>query len=93
MSNNKFIAGKTKPGKRLITFRIGGVGLFKKETEIELETEAGKSYYVACTVKQSFTRLRMEFMEVTKSTAHKQMQDMTLDNCQEDIDKKTEQAQ
>lgn len=90
LSNNKFITVKVQPGKRVITSKIGGVDLSKKETMIELETEAGKAYYVACTVKQSITRARMEFMEVTKSTADKQMQGMTLDNCQEDIDKKSE---
>lgn len=91
LSNNKFITVKVQPGKRVISSKIGGADLFKKETMIELETEAGKSYYVACTIKQSFTRARMEFMEVTKSTADKQMQGMTLDNCQEDIDKKSGQ--
>ena len=88
LSNNKFIVVKTQPGKRVITSKIGGIELFKKETMIELDTEGGKSYYVACTIKQSFTRSRMEFMEVTKSTADKQMEGMSLDNCQENIDKK-----
>lgn len=88
LSNNKFIVVKVQPGKRTITSKIGGIDLFKKETAIELETEAGGSYYVACTIKQSFTRSRMEFMEVTKSTAAKQMEGIALDNCQEGIDKK-----
>jgi hypothetical protein len=86
LSNNKFIKVTLPPGKHVITSKIGGVELFKKETVIEVETEGGKSYYVACTVKQSFTRARMEFMEVTKSTADKQMEGMSLDNCQESID-------
>lgn len=88
LSNNKFIVVKTQPGKHVITSKIGGVELFKKETGIELDTEGGRSYYVACTVKQSFTRSRLEFMEVTRSTADKQMEGLSPDNCQEDIDKK-----
>lgn len=86
LSNNKFIKVTVPAGKHLITSKIGGVELFKKETAIEIEAEAGKSYYVACTVKQSIMRARMEFMEVTKSTADKQMEGMSLDNCQESID-------
>lgn len=86
LSNNKFIAHQVKPGKHVYSARVGGVGILKKETEIELETEAGGTYYIACNVKTSFTRARLELIEVTKSTATKQMAKMSLDNCQEKID-------
>ena len=88
LSNNKFMKVTVKPGKHTISSRVGGVGVFKKETELEVETEAGGEYYVACNIKQSFTRVRLEMIEVTKGTGKKQMEKMTLDNCQEDIDKK-----
>ena len=77
-----------KPGKHTISSRVGGVGIFKKETEVEIEAEAGGEYYVACNIKQSFTRARLEMIEVTKGTGKKQMEKMTLDNCQEKIDEK-----
>ncbi len=86
LSNNKFIKLEVKPGKHVYTAKIGGVGLFKKETEIEINAEPGQSYYVACNVKQSFTRARLELIEVTKSTGEKQMAKMSLDNCQEKIE-------
>jgi hypothetical protein len=86
LSNNKFFKVTVSQGKHVINSKVGGVGLFKKETEVELDAEAGKSYYVACNVKQSITRARLELIEVTKSTADKQMKKMTLDNCQESID-------
>ncbi len=86
LSNNKFITHQVKPGKHVYSARVGGVGILKKETEIELETEAGGTYYIACNVKTSFTRARLELIEVTKSTATKQMAKMSLDNCQEKID-------
>lgn len=89
LSNNKFIKVTVAKGKHSITSQIGGIGLFKKETEIEIEAEAGQSYYVACNIKQSFTRSRLEMLEVTKSTADKQMKEMALDNCQEKIDEET----
>jgi hypothetical protein len=90
LSNNKFIMQKVKPGKHVYTAKIGGIGLLKKETEIEIEAEAGKSYYIACNVKQSITRSRLELLEVTKSSADKQMAKMSLDNCQENLDEKSE---
>lgn len=86
LSNNKFIKHEVQPGKHIYTAKVGGVGLLKKETELEIEAEAGKSYYVACNVKSSVTRTRMELIEVTKGTGEKQMAGMTLDNCQEKID-------
>lgn len=88
LSNNKFIRVVVKPGTRRVSSRVGGVGLFKKETEVIIEAEAGGEYYVACNIKQSFTRARLEMMEVTKGTGKKQMEKMTLDNCQEKIDEK-----
>ena len=88
LSNNKFMRVVVKPGKHMISSRVGGVGLFKKETEVEIEAEAGGEYYVACNIKQSFTRARLEMIEVTKGTGKKQMEKMTLDNCQEKIDEK-----
>jgi hypothetical protein len=83
LSNNKFIKVTAKPGKHVINSRIGGVEVLKKETGLEIEVEAGKDYFVSCNVKQSFTRFRLELMEVTKSTADKQMKDMAMDKCQD----------
>lgn len=88
LSNNKFIRVVVKPGKHNISSKVGGVGMFKKETEVEIEAEAGGEYYVACNIKQSFTRARLEMIEVTKGTGKKQMEKMTVDNCQGDIDSK-----
>jgi len=88
LSNNKYIEYKAKPGKLSITAQRGGVELFKRETELELETEAGKKYYVKGDIKSSITRTRLEMSEVTESTAKRDMKDMTVDNCQEALDKK-----
>lgn len=88
LSNNKYMRLAVTPGKHKISAKVGGAGLFKKETEIEIEAEAGGSYYVACNVKQSITRTRLEMVEVTKNSAAKQMEKMDLDKCQENIDSK-----
>ena len=86
LSNNKYMKLAVPPGKHKITARIGGVGIFKKETEVEIDAEAGQSYYVACNVKQSITRSRLEMLEVTKGSANKQMEKMSLDLCSENQD-------
>lgn len=86
LSNNKYIKHEVKPGKHVYTAKVGGVGLMKKETEIEINAEAGQSYYIACNIKTSITRARLEMLEVTKNSADKQMVKMTLDNCQEEIE-------
>jgi hypothetical protein len=88
LSNNKYIMHKVKAGKHVYTAKIGGIGIMKKETEVEIEAEAGKSYFIACNIKQSITRARLEMIEVTKSSAEKQMAKMSQDNCQESIDEK-----
>lgn len=86
LSNNKYMKLAVTPGKHRISSKIGGVGLMKKETEIEIEVEAGGSYYVACNIKSSITRSRLEMIEVTKNSAGKQMEKMSLDKCQENLD-------
>lgn len=86
LSNNKYMQITVPVGKHLVTAKVGGVQVLKKETEVEIDAEAGASYYIACNVKTSITRARLEMIEVTKSTAEKQIKDMKLDNCQETID-------
>jgi hypothetical protein len=84
LSNNKFIKVTVDKGKHTVTSKQGGVSIMKKEMEIEIDAEPGKTYYIACNVKTSFTRARLEMLEVTKSTGEKQMEKLTLDNCQEE---------
>lgn len=86
LSNNKYMRIALAPGKHIVSAKVGGAGLFKKETEIEIDAEVGGSYYIACNVKQSITRARLEMVEVTKNSASKQMEKMKLDNCQENLD-------
>ena len=88
ISNNKFLKLELPAGKHEFDAKVGGVGILKKETNVEIDAESGKSYYIACNIKTSFTRARLELIEVTKSTADKQMVNMSLDNCQAKIDEK-----
>ncbi|WP_460937205.1 DUF2846 domain-containing protein [Spirosoma humi] len=83
LSNNRYIEYKAKPGKLSLTAHRGGVELFKKETGLDLNVEAGKKYYVKSDQKSSITRTRLELSEVTENTANRDMKDMTVDACQE----------
>jgi hypothetical protein len=42
LSNNKFIKLTVSKGKHSINSQVGGVGLFKKETVIEIDAEGGR---------------------------------------------------
>lgn len=87
LSNNKYIEYKAKPGKLAVTAQRGGLEVFKKETGIDVDAEAGKKYYIKGDVKSSFTRTRLEMSEVTESTAKRDMSGMTVDACQEAMSK------
>ena len=87
LSNNKYIEYKAKPGKLAITAQRGGIEVFKRETALDVEAEAGKKYYVKGDMKSSITRTRLELSEVTESTAKRDMNGMTVDACQEALSK------
>jgi hypothetical protein len=83
LSNERYIEYKAKPGKLDIMAKNGGMEVFKKETGLELNVEAGHKYYVRGDIKTSFTRARMELSEVTENTAKRDMAKLTPDNCQQ----------
>src|SRR4051812_1418572 len=60
LSNNRYMKLAVTPGKHTISAKIGGAVLLKKETEAEVDAEKGGSYYIACNIKQSITRARLE---------------------------------
>ncbi|MBD2700958.1 DUF2846 domain-containing protein [Spirosoma sp. BT702] len=87
LSNNKFIEYKAKPGKLALTAHRGGVEVFKKETSLDLDVVADKTYYVKGDQKSSITRTRLELSEVTENTGKRDMNGMTVDACQETMNK------
>ena len=82
LSNDGYIRVFVKPGKHNISATRSGVGVLKKETEVDIDAEKGNNYYVACNVKQSVVRSRLEMIEVTKATGIRQMEKLSPDNCQ-----------
>ena len=67
LSNNKYMQITLPVDKHSISAKVGGVQMFKKETVIDIDAEAGGTYYIACNVKSSITRARLEMSEVTVS--------------------------
>jgi hypothetical protein len=92
ISNGKYLKVEVAPGKHEIEAKIGGITVMKKKTFIDIEAEAGGTYYISCVMKQSITRARLEMTEVTKNSAKRDMEKLTEDNCQNTIDKEDEEA-
>lgn len=86
ISNNKYFKVYVTAGTHEISAKVGGVSIMKKETSIEVETTKGGEFYVACNMKQSITRVRLEMVEVVKNSAKKQMENMSEDRCQGKIE-------
>ncbi len=82
ISNNKYLRVPVMPGTHIVSAKQGGIAIMKKETEVEVDVEAGKSYYVSCAMKSSITRVRLDMQEVLEKTGKKAIETMKVDNCQ-----------
>ena len=82
LSNGRYFMIAVGPGTHAVSAKRGGVGIGKKETEVEIDVENGKSYYVSCSMKQSITRVRLEMQEVMPKTGARDIVKMKIDNCQ-----------
>ncbi len=85
LSNNKYFKIPVKPGTHVVSAKQSGVAIMKKETEVQVDVEAGKSNYVSCTMKSSITRVRLNMEEVLPKTGVKEISDMKVDNCQSSV--------
>ena len=86
LSNGKYMRVPVGPGSHTIEAKQGGVSVMKKETNIDVDVVKGKSNYVSCNMKQSITRVRLEMTEVVEKNGKKDIEKMSLDNCQSKID-------
>lgn len=86
ISNGKYFKVPVKAGTHIVSAKRGGVGVMKKETEVEIDAENGKSYYISCTMKSSITRVRLVMEEVVEKTGIKDITDMKVDNCQGNVE-------
>jgi len=85
LSNKRYFKVGVKPGKHTISAHRGGVGIGKKETEVEVDCQIGKSNYISCSMKSSITRVRLDMEEVIETTGIKDISDMKVDNCQSGV--------
>lgn len=86
LSNKRYFKVPVKPGTHIVSAKRGGVGIGKKETEVEVDVENGKSYYISCSMKNSITRVRLEMEEAVEKTGIKDISDMKVDNCQANVE-------
>ena len=85
LSNKRYFKVPLKAGSHMISAKRGGATLDKKETEVEVDAENGKSYYISCSVKTTVTRVRLIMEEVVERTGLKDISEMKVDNCQADV--------
>ena len=86
LSNNKYFKVPVKAGTHVVSAKQSGIAIMKKETEVEVDVVAGKSNYVSCNMKSSFTRVRLNMEEVLPKTGVRDISDMKVDNCQANVD-------
>ena len=77
-----FSAWALSLGKVIFSSKRGGLGIGKPKDHLELELEAGKTYYVQCDIKSNLINIRILLNEITKSTAKKFLLKAKPDNCE-----------
>ena len=82
ISNNRYVTYITNPGTVVFSSRRGGIGIGKPKDHLELELEAGKTYYVQCDIKSNLINVRILLNEITLSTAKKFFEKVKPDNCE-----------
>ena len=82
LSNSRYIKLTVSKGKHTISSKQGSTAAFKKELNIQIDAEAGKTYYIAYNVKSGPAKAKVALQEVDKITADKQMAGLTGSNCQ-----------
>lgn len=82
LSNKRYMIYQRQPGDSDFRAQVGGVQTWpKKVTGYELPLEAGEVYFLKTNMKVSFTRARVELVEVVERTAKKELQELLQDNC------------
>ncbi len=82
ISNNRYVTYLAKPGKVSFSSKRGGIGIGKPKSSLELELEAGKTYYVQCDIKTNLINVRILLNEITLSTAKRFLEKAKPDNCE-----------
>jgi len=82
LSNGRYFKVGVTPGKHILTAKLGGVGIAKKQTELPVDCSAGQPSYVSCMVKSSALRPRLELESVPADMGSSQISAMKVDDCQ-----------
>ncbi len=82
ISNNRYVTYISDSGKVVFSSKRGGLGIGKPKDNLELELEAGKTYYVQCDINSNLVSVRILLNEITKSTAKKFILKAKPDKCE-----------
>lgn len=82
ISNNRYVTYVCAPGTVTFTSKRGGIGIGKPKDKLEMDLEAGHTYYVQCDIKSNLINIRILLNEITLSTAKKFFEKAQPDNCE-----------
>ena len=87
LSNTRYLIYTASLGKLNINAHRGGYEFMKKETQLTLEVEADKTYYVLCNVKKTYipnhhiSYFEVEMFEVPETLAKIDLAKLKPDHC------------
>ena len=85
LSNGKFFKYPVSPGKHEIEAKKSGVDISKKEVYTNVTAQPGKNNYIACNIKSSLLKEKIEMSEVMEGSGKQSVNNLKEDNCQSDI--------
>lgn len=82
LNNKRFSIHDVTPGTHRFSVQFAGKNSKEKAERIEIEIEAGKTYYIQLIFQSGLVKNNLYCQEVTKSSASTMLDKMKQDNCQ-----------
>mgnify|MGYP003476748926 CR=1 FL=1 len=82
LNNKRFSIHEVTPGTHRFSVQFAGKNSKEKAERIEIEIEAGKTYYIQLIFQSGLVKNNLYCQEVTKSSANTMLDKMKQDNCQ-----------
>jgi|SRR5687768_7536492 len=82
LNNKRFSIHEVAPGTHQFSVQFAGKNSKEKAERIEIELEAGKTYYIQLIFQTGLIKNNLYCQEVTKSSAKTMMDKLKEDNCQ-----------
>ena len=82
LNNKRFSIHDVAPGTHRFSVQFAGKSSKEKAERIEIEIEAGKTYYIQLIFQSGLVKNNLYCQEVTKSSANTMLDKLKEDNCQ-----------